>query len=124
MYSRFLREAAEVLKATTLIEAANTFDEEIKAIRELELAMLPDELPNMAQIRRIFLETNRVQENMEGDYRRRMRELDEQLKTAVSAARRDDYEMYLPQIPKVQAAIQKVHDLEAKAWTQIKPMSF
>jgi hypothetical protein len=120
MHSRFLREAAEVLKTPALSGAADTFDEEIKAIRELEHAILPDELPNLTQIRRIFIESNRVQEGMEGDYRYRIRELDDQLKTAVSDAKLDDYKRYSPQIPKVQNAIQRVYDLESKAWIQTR----
>jgi hypothetical protein len=123
MYSRFMREAAEALNKPMLNEASSIFDEEIKAIRELELAMLPDELPNLAQIRRTFIETNRVQEKMESNYRHRIRELDEQLKASVSAAIHDDYAKYPPQIPKVQAAIQRVYDLEKRAWAQIKSIS-
>jgi hypothetical protein len=123
MYSRFLREAAEALNKPMLNEASSIFDEETRAIRELELTMLPDELPNLAQIRRIFIETNRVQETMEGDYRHCIRELDDKLKASVNAAIHYDYIKYPPQIPKVQAAIQKVFDLESKAWTQIKSIS-
>jgi hypothetical protein len=123
MYSRFLKEAAEALNKPTLNKAASLFDEEITAIRELEQTMLPDELPDLALIRRIFIETNTVQEKMESNYRHRIRELDEQLKTAISAAMQDDYTRYPPQIPKVQAAIQKVYDLESKAWAQIKSTS-
>jgi cell division protein ZapA (FtsZ GTPase activity inhibitor) len=123
MYSRFLRETAEELNKPMLNEAAGIFDQEITAIRELEQAMLPDELPNLAQIRRIFIETNAVQEKMESNYRHRIRELDEQLKTATNTAKQDDYTRYPPHIPKVQAAIQKVYDLELKAWAQIKSAS-
>jgi hypothetical protein len=120
MYSRFLREAAEALTEPILDKAASMFDEEISAIRELELAMLPDEFPNIAQMRKIIVETNIVQEEMEGNYRQRMRELDDRLKAVVSAAIRDDYAMYPPQIPKVQAAIQKVFGLESRAWEHIQ----
>jgi hypothetical protein len=123
MYSRFLKEAAEALNKPMLNEASSIFDEEIKAIRELELTMFPDELPNLAQIRRIFVETNRVQEKMDGNYRQRIRELDEELKTSVSGAIHDDYAQYPPQIPKVQEAIQRVYDLELRAWAQIKSIS-
>jgi hypothetical protein len=123
MYSRFLKEAAEALNKPMLNEASSIFDEEISAIRELESTMLPDELPNLAGIRRIFIETNRVQETMEDDYRHRIRELDDELKASVSAAMHDDYTRYSPQIPKVQAAIQKVFDLESTAWAQIKSIS-
>jgi hypothetical protein len=124
MYSRFLSEAAEVLKKPALGEAASIFDGEIVAIRELERAMLPDELPNLAQIRRIFIETNRVQEKMEGNYRHHMRELDEQLKTAVRAAIYEDYADYQSHIPEVQQKIQRVYDLESKAWARIKAISY
>jgi hypothetical protein len=120
MYSRFIREAAEALNKPLLNEAANTFDEEIKAIRELELAMLPDELPNLAEIRRTFIETNLVQEKMESNYRHHIRELDDRLKASINSAKDDDYARYPAQIPRVQAAIEKVYDLESKAWTQIK----
>nr|MDO8098617.1 BtrH N-terminal domain-containing protein [Candidatus Njordarchaeota archaeon] len=120
MYSRFLREAAEVLNKPMLNKAADIFDEEIRAIRELELAMLPEELPNLAEIRRTFIETNMVQEKMESNYRHNIRELDDRLKAAIGAAKDDDYTKYRPFILKVQAAIEKVYDLESKAWTQVK----
>jgi hypothetical protein len=120
MYSRFLREAGEVLDNSALSRAADIFDEEVKAIRELELAMLPDELPNMAYIRRIVLETNEVQEAMTDDYRHRLRYLDERLKSAVMDSTHEDYKIYSPYVPKVQAAIQEVYDLELKAWQIVK----
>jgi hypothetical protein len=123
MYARFLREAAEALNKPALSEAAGTFDEEINAIRELEQVMLPDELPNFAQIRRTFIRMNTAQEKMESNYRHAIRELDEEVKTATCAAIQDDYGRYAQQIPKVQAAIQKVYDLETRAWAQIKSAS-
>jgi hypothetical protein len=120
MYSRFLREAAEVLNKPALTEAADIFDEEIKKIRELELMMLPDEFPSMAEIRRNFIESNQVQEAMNSDYQRRLRELGERMEKTLTGSIADDYKKYSKQIPKVQAAIQAVHDLESKAWEQIK----
>jgi hypothetical protein len=123
MYARFLREAAGALNMPALSEAASTFDEEIKAIRELEQYMLPDGLPNLAQIRRILVQINATQEKMESNYRHAIRELDEQLKTSAHAAIQDDYERYAPQIPKVQVAIQNIYDLESSAWAQIKSAS-
>jgi cell division protein ZapA (FtsZ GTPase activity inhibitor) len=124
MYSRFLREAAEALNKPALNDAASMFDEETKAIRELERLMLPDELPNFAQIRRTLIRLNGVQEKMESNYRHTIRELDQELKNATSAAIQDDCKKYAPQIPMVQAAIQKVYDLELRAWTKIKSASF
>ena len=120
MYSRFLREAAEVLDKSALTNAADIFDEEVKAIRELELTMLPDDFPNMAEIRRILIETNQIQESMHTDYRQRLHELDERLKKSVTGSIHDDYVKYSTQIPKVQVAIQRVHDLESKAWEEIR----
>jgi len=61
-----------------------------------------------------------VQEKMESNYRHNIRELDDRLKAAIGAAKDDDYTKYRPFILKVQAAIEKVYDLESKAWTQVK----
>jgi hypothetical protein len=124
MYSRFLREAAEVLSQPAFDRAANTFDMEVNAIRELELAMLPDEFPNMAEIRKILIESNEVQERMSSDYQQKLRSLDDRLKKAVAFAIRDDYLSYSARIPKVQAAIQLVYELESKAWEQIESVTF
>nr|MDO8132961.1 DUF4872 domain-containing protein [Candidatus Njordarchaeum guaymaensis] len=120
LYSRFLKEAAETLQQPKLEEASKMFEEDVEVIRELENTMLPDELPNIAQIRNVFLETNRNQEEMSKNYRQRLRELDEELKASIKAAKTEDYTRYAPQVQKVQAAIQKVYDLEAKAWAYIQ----
>jgi len=124
MYSRFLKEASEVLHQPKLAEVARIFEDEVQAIRELESTILPDELANMARIREIFIESNRIQEQMPNDYRQRLRELDDKMRAAVNAAKENDYKKYAPQVPKVQEAIQKVHDLESKAWNQVKAIPF
>jgi hypothetical protein len=74
----------------------------------------------MAEMRRNFIESNQVQEAMNSDYQRRLRELGERMEKTLTGSIADDYKKYSKQIPKVQAAIQAVHDLESKAWEQIK----
>ena len=60
MYARFLREAHGLNGEGRLLEAAGLYDRAAEAISALGVALLPDELPAMARMRRLLVEKDRL----------------------------------------------------------------
>ncbi|MHA2258864.1 MAG: BtrH N-terminal domain-containing protein, partial [Promethearchaeota archaeon] len=119
LYRDFLKEAGELLNNEDLLKAAELFDKIIKKIREIEVNILPDTLPNMAKLRELFLKSNEIAEKGAGNYQKQLKKLDEESEKATNGAKKeiDSWKKYIPQIDK---GIQEWAELETKAWEIIK----
>lgn len=119
LYRDFLKEAGELLNNDGLLNASDTFDEIVNKIRELETIILPDDLPNIAKLRELFLKSNKITENGAKDYQKQLKYINPEVEKAQEGAMKelDDWRRRIPQIDK---GIQEWSDLEADAWETIK----
>ena len=119
LYRDFLKEAGELLNNEGLLKAAELFEKIIKKIREIEVNLLPDTLPNMAKLRELFLKSNVITEKGAGDYQKQLKKLDDEAEKATNGAKNelDSWRKYIPQIDK---GIQAWAELETTAWEIIK----
>ena len=119
VYKMFLEEAGELLNNDGLLKAAELFGEATDKIRELEEAILPDELPNIAKFRELFLKSNKIQESGAKDYQNQLNGMDDEILEAMKGASKeaDKWKDHIPQIDK---GIEVWHQVEAKAWEQVK----
>ncbi len=84
MYARFLREAQELTGERRLGEAAELYDRAGEAISALGVALLPDELPSLAAMRRLLVEKDRLLKH--GDDAARLDAIDAEMAEAVQRA--------------------------------------
>jgi len=119
LYKDFLREAGELLNNGGLLKASEIFEDIIVKIRELERLILPDDLPNIAKFREMFLKSNEITEKAEEDYQKQLKKLDEETNKIIKEATKEApaWKNYVSQIDK---GIQEWHDIESKAWEIIK----
>ncbi len=115
MYTEFLSEAYEIVQLEALKEAEDIYRQAAAAWDNVALCLLPDELPAMREIRWTFSESNKVQEEAEPDYQKKLRKIDDHWEEYKAAAIEEaaDYQKF---IPALQDAIQEAYDLEIKAW--------
>ena len=119
VYKEFLEEAGELLNNDGLLKASKLFGEATDKIRELERTILPDDLPNIAKLREIFLRSNEIQEKAGKDYQEQLKALDDQSLEVINGAIKEA-DMWKDHIPKIDKGIQAWHDVEAKAWDVVK----
>ena len=119
VYKEFLEEAGELLNNDGLLKAAELFGEVTDKIRDLEETILPDDLPNIAKLREVFLKSNKIQEAGEKDYQKQLKALDDQTEEVIKGARKeaDKWKDHIPQIDK---GIKAWHEVESKAWQVVK----
>lgn len=119
LYRDFLKEAGRLLNNDGLLEASEIFDEIITKIRNIEELILPDNLPNLGELRRLFLKSNEITENGAKDYQTQLKKIDEKSKTVQEKALKE-MDSWKGQIPKIDKSIQEWADFETKAWIIIK----
>lgn len=119
LYKDFLREAGELLNNNGLLKASEIFEDIIAKIRELERFILPEDLPNIAKFRELFLKSNEIAEKAETDYQKQLKVIDEEVDKAIKIGTKEavDWKNFIPKIDK---EIEEWHDLESKAWEIIK----
>ncbi|MFX1297772.1 MAG: BtrH N-terminal domain-containing protein [Promethearchaeota archaeon] len=115
MYTEFLSEAYELTENDILKEATNIYRQAAAAWDNVSVCLLPNELPSLKEIRLAFLESSKVQMEALPDYRKKLQEIDDRLKSHMTTALKEIQE-FQKYIPALQGAIQEAHDLEAKAW--------
>jgi len=118
LYKDFLKEAGELLNNDGLLKASGLFESAVSKIRDLEEKILPNELPNIAKFREIFLKSNEIQEKAEEGYQKKLKEIDNQSEDAIIGAKKE-VEKWKNHIPNVDRGIQEWHDIETKAWELI-----
>jgi hypothetical protein len=101
-----------------LLKASGLFESAVSKIRDLEEEILPNELPNIAKFREIFLKSNEIQEKAEEGYQKKLKEIDNQSEDAIIGAKKE-VEKWKNHIPNVDRGIQEWHDIETKAWELI-----
>jgi len=119
LYRDFLKEAGELLNNDGFLKASDMFDEIVKKIRELETKILPEDLPNMAKLRELFLKSNKITENGAKDYQIQLKSIDTEAEKAQEGAIKE-MDAWRERIPQLDKGIQEWSNLETDAWETIK----
>ncbi len=119
LYRDFLNEAGELLTNDGLLKAAELFDDIVTKVRELQTIILPDDLPNIAKLRKLFLKSNQVTEAGTKDYQKQLKKIGEEIEEATNNAKKEA-DTWRERIPNVDKSIQEWSDLETKAWETIR----
>ncbi len=119
LYRDFLKEAGELLKNDSLLEASVLYDGIVNQVRKVEELILPGKLPNMAKLRELFLKSNKITEKGEKDYQKQLIDVDAESEKVIPKAK-EEIESWKELIPDIDKAIQEWGDLEANAWKLIK----
>jgi len=119
LYRDFLKEAAELLNNSGLQKASEIFEDVVIKIRDLETMLLPDDLPNMAKLRMLFLKSNEILEKGDSDYQHQLKKIDEESTPYTEGAMKEVND-WRARISEIKKGIQNWADLEAVAWETIK----
>ncbi|MFX0105765.1 MAG: DUF4872 domain-containing protein, partial [Candidatus Hodarchaeota archaeon] len=119
LYRDFLKEAGELLNNNGLLKASDMFDDIVNKIWELENIILPDDLPNMAKLRDLFLKSNKITENGAKDYQTQLKNINAEAEKAQEGAIKE-IDAWKERIPQIDKGIQEWSDLEVDAWETIK----
>lgn len=119
LYRDFLKEAGELLNNDGLLKAADVYDNIIIKLREVEHQILPDDLPNIAKLRELYLKSGDITEKGEKDYQKQLVKIDEEAQIALEGALKET-NSWRQRIPKIDKGIQEWYDLETNAWEIIK----
>ena len=119
LYREFLKEAGKLLNNDGLLKAAEIFDEIINKIRNIEELILPDDLPSLGELRKLFLKSNEITENCAKDYQKQLKNIDEKSNSVQESALKE-MDRWKSQIPKIDKSIQEWAECETKAWNIIK----
>ncbi len=119
LYKDFLQEAGELLNNDGLLKASEIFEDVIIKIKELESLILPDDLPNIANLRKLFLISSEVTEKGEPDYQRQLKKINAQTDEVIKGCMKE-VNSWKEYIPKIDKGIQEWSDLETKAWETIR----
>jgi hypothetical protein len=118
LYRDFLKEAGELLHNDGLLKAADVYDDVIVKLREVEHIILPDDLPNIAQLRQIFQKSSDITEKGDKDYQKQLVKIDEEGEKAQEGALKE-VDAWRARIPEIDKGIQEWYELETKAWESI-----
>ena len=91
----------------------------VKKIRELEKIILPDDLPNIARLRELFLESSKITEEGSKDYQKKLKKIEEKVEEVSIKSKKEANEWKIL-IPQIDRGIQEWTELETKAWEIIK----
>lgn len=119
LYRDFLKEAGELLNNNGLLKASEIFDDVVIKIRDLEAKLLPDDLPNMAKLRILFLKSNEILEKGASDYQHQLKKINEEFTIYTEGAMKEA-DAWRERISELNNGIQNWADLEANAWETIK----
>jgi len=119
LYRDFLQEAGELLNNNGLLKASEIFEDVIIKIKELESIILPDDLPNIAKLRKLFLISSEITEKGELDYQKQLKKINTQIDEAIKGGMKEA-NSWKENIPKIDKGIQEWSDLETKAWETIR----
>jgi hypothetical protein len=119
LYRDFLKEAGELLANKGLLEASDIFNDVVNKIRDLEALLLPDNLPNMAKLRSLFLKSNAILERGGSDYQHQLNMINEESTTYTEEALKE-VNAWRESISEINKSIQNWADLETHAWETIK----
>jgi len=119
LYRDFLKEAGELLSNDGLLKAADVYDEVILKIREFEHILLPDDLPNMAKLRELFLKSSEITEKGAKDYQKQLVDINPEAEKAQEGALKE-VKAWKEYIPELDNCIQEWCGLETNAWEIIK----
>ncbi|MFW9819907.1 MAG: DUF4872 domain-containing protein, partial [Candidatus Thorarchaeota archaeon] len=119
LYRDFLKEAGELLNNDGLLKSAEVYDDIIVKLREVEHLILPDDLPNIAQLRELYQKSGDITEKGEKDYQQQLAKLEEKVEPALKGAL-NEIDVWRERIPQINKGIQEWSELETKAWEIIK----
>ena len=119
LYRDFLKEAGELLSNDGLLKAAYVYDDVIVKIRDFEHILLPDDLPNLAKLRELFLKSGEITEKGAKDYQKQLLKLEDESEKAQEGAL-EEADAWRDRIPDLDKGIEEWYELETKAWEIIQ----
>jgi hypothetical protein len=119
LYRDFLKEAGALLRNDSLLKAADVYDDIILKLRKVEHLILPEDLPNMAELREFYQKSGDITEKGEKDYQKQLAKLDKEIEPALEGALKEA-NSWRERIPQINKGIQEWCNLETKAWKIIK----
>ena len=119
LYKDFLKEAGELLNNNGLLKASDMFGDIVGKIHDLETLILPDGLPNLGKLRKLFLKSNKITEVGEKDYQKQLKQLNNESEKVQDGAI-EEADAWRERIPEIDKGIQEWCELETKAWETIK----
>jgi len=119
MYTIFLNEAQEHVQDDNLSKATKLYELAARAWDEVALSLLPNELPALKETRGTIQDSNNVQEKIDDNYKKKLREIDEKWLSVKQDALKEvgTFESY---VPKLQRNIREAYELETEAWKYLK----
>ena len=116
MYSRFLRNASEILNESKLVDVAELYEASGRAWSEIAELALPDDWPALKGIKELAVEKNEVFEQLPPGALKRMLEInDESSKLMHQAAKELNKKDLMPMMNELKEKILVLHDKEETA---------
>jgi hypothetical protein len=113
MYARFLREAQALTGEARLAEAADLYDRAGAAISALGVALLPEELPSLARVRRLLGEKERLLKR--GNDAARLDAVEAEMADAARQALAGEVSRFGDHVDAAMGAVKAVAEAEAAA---------
>ena len=109
MYSQFLGETYEIIDNNFLKRVKEICTDVSEAWNKVAQYLLPDDLPAIKEIKNIFREINKIQEESRPQYRKKLAELDKKW-ISLKYGTVEKTKKYFIYIPYLQEAIQQAYD--------------
>jgi len=112
IYRDFLEEAGLIMKNDGILRAGERFEEIVRLWRDIACSLLPDEMPALAELRKIQWTVNEESETKGVKALDRARKLAERVPSLLDEAAKSEIPHFLEFVPRVQSLLEEVSDME------------